>query len=225
MDRGTESAAASERQGAGAASPERIERLWLEIHQRLTGGVAHELRNSLNGVAVNLEVVRSRSAREGIAAASLGSFAASASEQLEHVIAITEALVALGRPARQPAAIGRFADQVATLLRAPLAANGGTLDLVVEGEGTTRVPADAARLLVAAAICAAAEGAAKSGTDGAGAVRCLVRPTDGVELQVEGRFAAPPRLPAEIERAAAELAVGVRSTASGITLTFPAQGG
>ncbi|HEX8848578.1 MAG TPA: hypothetical protein VF761_03505 [Gemmatimonadaceae bacterium] len=197
-----------------------LDALWLTIFQRLSAGVAHELRNSLNGVAVNLEVVRSRSGRDGVAASALGSFAASASEQLEQVIAMTEALVALGRPARSPAAIGRCADQVAILLRPPLVANGGRLDLVVEGEGTTRVPADAARTFVAAALCAAVESAGE-----AGEVRCLVRPANGVELQVEGGFAAPPRLAMEIERAAAELAVGVRSTASGITLTFPAQGG
>jgi hypothetical protein len=194
--------------------------LWLAIFQRLSAGVAHELRNSLNGVAVNLEVVRSRSGRDGVAASALGTFAASASEQLEQVIAMTEALVALGRPAREPAAIGRCADQVAILLRPPLVAGGGSLDLVVEGEGTTRVPADAARTLVAAAMCAAVEGAGSGGV-----VRCRVRPAGGVELHVEGRFATPPRLAVEIEQAAAALAVGVRSTESGITLTFPAQGG
>ncbi|NUR19641.1 MAG: hypothetical protein HOQ12_08935, partial [Gemmatimonadaceae bacterium] len=167
-----------------------------------------------------LEVGRSRAGREGVAASALGTVAASASEQLEQVIALTEALVALGRPAREPAAIGRCADQVAVLLRPPLVASGGTLDLVVEGEGTTRVAADAARTLVAAALCAAVESAGSGGE-----VRCRVRPAGGVELHVEGRFTTPPRLAAEIERSAAAMAVGVRSTESGITLTFPARGG
>ena len=224
MSQGKEAVAASPGGDVAAARQERIDRLWLDVYQRLTAGVGHELRNSLNGVAVNLEVVRSRSGREGVAAAALGSFAASASEQLEHVIAITEALVALGRPARSPATIGRFADQVARLLRPALVATGGTLDLVVEGEGTTRVPADAARLLVAAAMTAAVEGAGLQ-AGGGGAVQCRVRPAGGVELTIEGRFASAPRLAAEIERAAAELAVGVRSASSSITLTFPAQGG
>lgn len=221
MSEGTGAVAASAAGGAAAARQERIDRLWLDVYQRLTAGVGHELRNSLNGVAVNLEVVRTRSGREGVAAAALGSFATSASEQLEHVITITEALVALGRPARSPATIGRFADQVARLLRPPLEASGGTLDLVVEGEGTTRVAADAARLFVAAAMIAAADAA---GTQG-GEVRCRVRPAAGVELRVEGRFASPPRLAGEMERAAAELAVDVHGTTDGITLRFPAQGG
>ena len=224
MSEGTGAIAASGTGGAAAARQERIDRLWLDVYQRLTAGVGHELRNSLNGVAVNLEVVRTRSGREGVAATALGSFAASASEQLEHVITITEALVALGRPARSPATIGRFADQVARLLRPPLSASGGTLDLVVEGEGTTRVPADGARLLVAATMIAAAD-AAGADRGGGGEVRCRVRPAGGVELRVEGRFASPPRLASETERAAAELAVGVHGTADGITLTFPAQGG
>lgn len=224
MSRGKEAVAVSQGGGAAAARQERIDRLWLDVYQRLTAGVGHELRNSLNGVAVNLEVVRSRSGREGVAAAALGSFAASASEQLEHVIAITEALVALGRPARSPATIGRFADQVARLLRPPLAATGGTLDLAVEGEGTTRVPADAARLLVAAAMTAAADGAGLQ-AGGGGEMKCRVRPVDGVELRIEGRFASSPRLAAEMERAAIEQAVGVESTPGSITLTFPASGG
>ena len=198
----------------GGAEQAEIDRLWLAAQQRLAEGVAHELRNALNGVAVNLEVVRSRAAREGTTGAALGGFASSAADQLEQVIALTEAMVLLGRPARQPAAIGRLADTVAALLRAPVVASGGTLDLVVEGEGTTRVAADAARLLVAAAFLAA--------VDAGKELRGRVRPAGGAELAIEGGFAAAPRLPAEIERIAGALSVEVRGTPSGITLTFPA---
>lgn len=207
--------------GAASLRQDEIDRLWLAALQRLAGGIAHELRNALNGVAVNLEVVRTRSAREGVAASALGSFATSASEQLEQVIGMTESLVALGRAASQSATIGRYADQVAALLRPPLVAHGGTLDLVVEGEGTTRVPADAARLFVAAALQAAADGAGPA-MGGGGEVHCRVRPVAGVELAIDGRFATAPRLAHEIERVASALGVGVYSTASSITLTFPA---
>ena len=143
-----------------------VERRWLAALQRLTGRVAHELRNALNVVAVNLEVVRSRAGREGLAASALGSFAGSASDQLEQVIGMTDALLALARAAQEPAAIGRTTDQVAALVRPVLAANGGALELVVEGERTTRVPSSAARLFVAVTLQAAID-AAREPSDGA----------------------------------------------------------
>ena len=48
----------SERPEAGDA---RV--LWLAMVQRLMGRAAHDVKDSLNGVAVNLEVIRSRAAR------------------------------------------------------------------------------------------------------------------------------------------------------------------
>ena len=205
-----------------------VERHWLVMLQQLTSAVAHELRNALNGVAVNLEVVRSRSGREGLAASALGSFAGSASDQLEQVIAMTDALMALARPGQEPVAIGRTTDQVAALVRPVLAANGGALDLQVEGEGTTRVPVAAARLFVAATLQAAvhatrADGAAK---ESGASLTCRVREGEGegkgVELRVEGAFARTPTLDATLATLAREYGVGVRPAESSITSTFPA---
>jgi hypothetical protein len=53
----------------------------------------HEIRNALNGVAVNVEVVRSRSGRAG-AAPELSSFAERASAQVGEASAITDGLLA-----------------------------------------------------------------------------------------------------------------------------------
>ena len=206
-----------------------IERRWLTALQQLTGGVAHELRNALNGVAVNLEVVRSRAAREGAAASALGSFAGSASDQLEQVIAMTDALLALTRAGQEPAAVGRIADQVASLVRPVLAAGGGSLELVVEGDGVTRLPASAARLFVAATLLAAADAARPSSgaaENGGLALRGRVRPAEGrakgVELRIEGTFARTPALDPGLERLAKENGVGVVPAESSITSTFPA---
>ena len=208
-----------------------VERQWLAMLQQLTSGVAHELRNALNGVAVNLEVVRSRAAREGLAASALGSFAGSASDQLEQVIAMTDALMALARAGQEPAAIGRTTDQVAALVRPVLAANGGVLDLAVEGEGTTRVPAAAARLFIAATLRAAVDAARTTGDgtkESGAALTCRVREAAGegeargVELRVEGRFARMPALDATLATLAKEYGVGVRPAESSITSTFPA---
>ena len=208
-----------------------VERQWLAMLQQLTSGVAHELRNALNGVAVNLEVVRSRAGREGLAASALGSFAGSASDQLEQVIAMTDALMALARAGQEPAAIGRTTDQVAALMRPVLAANGGALDLAVEGEGTTRVPAAAARLFVAATLQAALDAARGDGDaakESRASLTCRVREAagagevKGVELRVEGAFARTPALDATLATLAREYGVGVQPAESSITSTFPA---
>ena len=53
----------------------------------------HELRNALNGVSVNVEVVRSRADREG-SARELASFAERASAQMGEVSALTDGLLA-----------------------------------------------------------------------------------------------------------------------------------
>ena len=206
-----------------------VERRWLAMLQQLTSGVAHELRNALNGVAVNLEVVRSRAGRDGLAASALGSFAGSASDQLEQVIAMTDALMALARAGQEPAAIGRTTDQVAALVRPALAANGGALDLVVEGEGTTHVPSAAARLFIAATLQSALNAARPSGDavkESGASLSCRVREVDGqvkgVELRVEGAFARTPTLDPTLATLAREYGVGVLPAERSITSTFPA---
>jgi signal transduction histidine kinase len=206
-----------ETMGSSPASAE-LERLWLAVLQKLAATVAHELRNALNGVAVNLEVVRSRASREGVAASALGSFAGSAADQLEHVIAITDALMSLSREQEGAAVVGRTTDHIASLVRPPLAAAGGSLDVVVEGEGATRVPARAARLFIAAALQRAVEASAGAGA----ALRCRVRPAAGAEVCVEGSFMTAPRLDDGVNALAQMHGVAIRATESSITLTFPA---
>ena len=130
---------------------------------------------------------------------------------------------------QEPVAIGRTTDQVAALVRPVLAANGGALDLQVEGEGTTRVPVAAARLFVAATLQAAVHATRAGGdaTKESGAsLTCRVREGEGegkgVELRVEGAFARTPTLDATLATLAREYGVGVRPAESSITSTFPA---
>jgi signal transduction histidine kinase len=226
VDEGSAVAAAPD---AATSRGGEVERRWLATLQQLAGGVAHELRNALNGAAVNLEVVRSRAGRDGLAASALGSFAGSASEQLEQVMLMTDALIALTRAAREPATIGRMTDQVAALVRPVLAADGGSLDLAVEGEGTTHVPAAAARLFVAATVLCAMRaihttGGAANGRDAVLACRVhpVPGPADGVQLRVEGAFHRTPAFDDGLARLAGEYGVGVVPTESSITTTFPA---
>ena len=93
-----------------------VNELWLDVLQQISTRTAHELKGALNGVAVNLEVVRSRSARADAAAASVASFAASAAGQLDAVVEMSQALLSLSRAAREPLDIGETVASFAALL-------------------------------------------------------------------------------------------------------------
>jgi signal transduction histidine kinase len=206
--------------GAGRAADApaavaRVERLWLAALQRLAAGVGHEMRNALNGVAVNLEVVRSRSGRDGMPATSLAQYASTASDQLESVITIAEALVALNRAPQRPVVAGRVADQLLALIRPQLVAVGGSARLVVEGEGKSDVSAEAVRLVLAGALEAGATAAAEHRSE----LLCIVRPADGVQVEVTAGK-GPLSLSDEIRHIAIENGIDVRAS-DGITLSFP----
>ena len=128
-----------------------VERLWLDRLYALAGPVAHELRNALNGVAVNVEVVRSR-ARGEAPASSIGHFADTAADQLESLTGLTDALLALVRPVAEPADVADVAARLATLLGAVARPDGGAVALAVVPDGArvrTTVSGEALRGLVA----------------------------------------------------------------------------
>ena len=52
-----------------------VDALWLDTLQRICTRVAHELKGALNGVSVNLEVVRSRSERQDAPASGVARYA------------------------------------------------------------------------------------------------------------------------------------------------------
>jgi signal transduction histidine kinase len=72
--------------------------------QSLADRAAHEIRNPLNGLALNLEVVRSRSVRGGGGGdvASLARFAVAAAGELERAAELVQALLELARPLAAP---------------------------------------------------------------------------------------------------------------------------
>lgn len=191
-----------------------VEHLWLSTLQRLAAGVSHEMRNALNGAAVNLEVVRSRATRDGVPASSLASYAGSASDQLESVIAIAEALITLNRAPLRPVTAARIVDQLLALIRPPLAANGGSARLVVEGEGVSDVPAEVARLALAAALEAGAAAAAEHRSE----LLCVVRPVEGTEVEITAG-ASSLSLDETVRRLAADGGIGIRVD-GGIRLSF-----
>jgi hypothetical protein len=98
----------------------------------------HEIRNALNGVAVNVEVVRSRSGREG-PAQELNSFAERASAQVREASVLTDGLLA-------------FVGSVLAAQAAGTLKTGGgrsaesRIELVIYGDGAAAAVSDIERL-------------------------------------------------------------------------------
>ncbi len=98
----------------------------------------HEIRNALNGVAVNVEVVRSRSGREG-PARELTSFADRASAQVGEASALTDGLLAF---------VGSvLAAQAAGTLKTQNGHGAGSrIELMIYGDGAAGIVSDIERL-------------------------------------------------------------------------------
>lgn len=197
-----------------------VDELWLGVFQRLCDATAHQFKGALNGVAVNLEVVRSRSGRgeAGGDAATLRPFAEAAVADLESVIQSAEAMLALARSPRGPANVARIARDVALLATRGAAATDGrvTVDKSVERIGTTSASVPAARLGIGAVVLAAIE-VSKD-------VVCAAVPdSDAPSIRVScgerdgSRFA----LSDEVVSAAYSAGVHLDISERGATITFP----
>ena len=187
-----------------------VSTLWLAMLQRLADRTAHEIRNALNGVAVNLEVVRARSAR-GTDLESLTPYAASAAAELERVTAQTDALVSLARAAGSRLDVGVLLGRMHALLRG----GGDASHLMMElGPGSAETNAgDAARVALAAALLAAIE---RHGT-----IACRVATDRGATVYIECEAGGPLALAADVQAALEPAGVTARSTANGIAISFP----
>jgi len=196
--------------------------LWLGVFQRLCDATAHQFKGALNGVAVNLEVVRSRSTKADADTSTVRPFAEAAAAELESVIQSAEAMLSLARSPRGGGATdsAKITRDVAVLAsRGAAASEAGTrltVDKGVERLGTTSVPASAARLAIAAVLMAAVEVsddvvcAAVEGPGGP-AMRISYAERDG------SRFA----LSDEVVSAAHSAGVHLDIFESGATITFP----
>lgn len=194
-----------------------VERLWLDRLDAIGRPVAHELRNALNGVAVNLEVVRGRAARADAPASSVARFADAAAEQLDALAQLTDALLGLVRRGAAPASLSGALAQLVTLLGAVARPDGGSLSLDVTPDGAavvTALPPDAQRALLAGLLLGALErGAALTcELDGASPPTLRVVRTDGGTLP-------PP--PADVAALAAQLAVRLDADPAAWRAVFP----
>ena len=178
---------------------------WLSALQHLAGRVAHEIRNPLNAVAVNLEVVRSRCERGTVESPAVLPFATAAAGQLERVSRLIDALLALARPARNDLAV--LAGPVITLYDALASAEGGSVSMdLSEGSTGIDIAADDAR----AALAATLDDMLGPGV----AIRVHIsRDSD----HVLARFSGPrvtPKLPVDVR---------LQPEPLGLTLLFPAR--
>ena len=196
--------------------------LWLGVFQRLCDATAHQFKGALNGVAVNLEVVRSRSGRVEADASALRPFAEAAAAELESVIESAEAMLTLARSPRGPADVGHITRDVAVLVSRGSSAGEAeearrlTVDKGVERLGTTSAPTSAARLAIAAVLLAAVEASKDvvcSAVDEGGgpAVRISLGERDGSRIALSD----------EIVSAAYSAGVHLDISESGATITFP----
>jgi signal transduction histidine kinase len=208
---------------APVAAAEELGGLWLATLQRALGRASHDVKDLLNGVSVNLEVVRSRAARPDAPASAVASFAEAAGQQLERLTTLLEAVLTLGRAEREPADVAATLRHVGALCGA--SASSADASVVVERDGpdsaATRVPGAAVRLAIAATLLEIVTGTDRSNP--ASTVRCVLA-DDGecviVTIAAAGRRAAMPTSVAEAVRAA-----GVRWTEAGqgrdFSLAFP----
>jgi signal transduction histidine kinase len=202
-----------------SAAPADAGVLWLAALQRALARAAHDVKDALNGVSVNLEVVRSRAARADAAASTVAPFADAAAQQLERLTALLDAVLALGRSDRGPVDVGVTLRRVAALCSASNAASDARVIVreVLVGDARTSVAIDVVRLALTAPlldVVASRRGESRE------AVVCELA-GDGDALVVRLLADRPVPMPADV--AEALRAAGVRWTDAGheLSVVFP----
>jgi signal transduction histidine kinase len=197
-----------------------VERLWLDRLYAIGRPVAHELRNALNGVSVNLEVVRSR-ARGDAPASSVARYADTAADQLESLADLTDALLALLRPVVEPADLGAVLQRVATLLGAVARPDGGAVEVAVVPDGATvrtAMPGEPLRALVASVLL--------DGFDRGARLCCELDGTATPTLRLRRSVGPPlPEISADVRTLAEQWGVRVEGGSAAWSFAFPPPAG
>jgi hypothetical protein len=193
--------------------------LWLAALQRALGRAAHDVKDALNGVSVNLEVIRSRAARADAQASTVAPFADAAAQQLDRLTGLLDAVLALGRSEREPADVGITLRRVATLCGASSAATDARVivrDAVV-GDARTRVPGDVVRLALVVPLLEAVVG--RNG-EPPGHVECeLASEADAIAVRLHAGRPVP--MPLEVAESLRAAGVTWSESADELSLVFP----
>ena len=193
--------------------------LWLAALQRALGRASHDVKDALNGVSVNLEVVRSRAARAEAPASAVAPFADAAAQQLTRLTGLLEAVLALGRSEREPADVGITLRRVATLCSASSAATDAAVVVrdVAVGDAHTRVPGDVVRLALVSPLLEAVVG--RNG-ERRGHVECeLASEADTLVVRLHADRQVP--MPSEVAETLRAAGVTWTESAHDLSLVFP----
>jgi hypothetical protein len=196
-----------------------VEILWLDALQQVAGRAAHEIKGALNGVCVNLEVVRSRATSQSPGPASgLARFAEAAAGQLDELVAMNEALLALTRRPRDVVDVATTAGHLITLLRPVARSEGGSLEVVglPTSGGATSASATAVRLVLATAMLRALDRKARA--------TCRADAGDGMVIRLECADGAAIDLDARVVDAATAAGIRIESDTEGLSVAFPRAG-
>ena len=195
-----------------------LDELWLETLNQICSRAAHDLKGALNGVSVNLEVVRSRSAKPVLQSSEVSRYAGAATQQLSQVIDMTEAVLAFGRRPPEPFPLAPVLRRITVLLRPGLETTGRTLELVepLPDLGTTPVSGTAVRLAVGAALLETTETSAR--------VVCAGETVNGtVSISIDHGGAPLRCFGPEMLDQLRQAGVRLENTRSRVTITVPRQ--
>lgn len=193
-----------------------VDALWLATLHRICTRAAHEVKGALNGVSVNLEVVRSRSEKPDAPASAVKQYATSASSQLDDVINMSEALLALGRPVREPVELAMMVRRFDALLGPVAKADSRQLEIdgSLDSMGVTPAPGSVARLAIGAALLGAIESSTHvkcTSTRGEGTSTLRIESCDGATLATDDAIVG----------VAAGAGIKVQAEPSAISISFP----
>lgn len=204
------------------SAPEDVGALWLQTLQRALARAAHDVKDALNGVTVNLEVIRTRAGRADMLASAVEPFAESAVSQLERLTTLLDAVLALGRPEREPVEIASVLRHVSVLCSASPSSSDAQVRVIVKeyaDSTTTRVGGVAVRVALTATLLDAA-----TGTPHAAPMSEVVATLSGTTDVVSVNIAAAGRritLADHVADAVRAAGVSCREGEQDVTLTFP----
>ncbi|MES2177168.1 MAG: hypothetical protein V4550_04820 [Gemmatimonadota bacterium] len=196
--------------------------LWLHAFQRAVARASHDVKDALNGVSVNVEVVRSRAARPDTPAAAVLQFSNAAGQQLDRLSTLIDAILSLARAEREPVDVAAVLRRMTILCGASSSPADAHVRLIkgdYTGAVVTSARGDVVRLALVAPLLDLVRG--ENRAHPASEVQCALSGTaDGilVEISAAGRRAVMPESIADIVRAA-----GIRCTEGdqGLSLAFP----
>ena len=193
-----------------------VDELWLGTLQDVCARAAHEMKGVLNGVSVNLEVVRSRAARANATASAVASFAESASDQFSRLTDMSESLMLLCRAPREPVEVSATVSQLVTLLQPVARVEGHSLGVTeAKGAGAVRARGNVVRLLLARALLSALDCKAD--------VHCNVELGDDAVVRITAGGNTI-KVPSEVSTAAVDAGIRVKNDNGCISLAFPRAG-